>query len=107
MPARYIPIVIVKGASWVPARCIPKVIARNYIGASWVPDICIPEVITKVPAGCQPDTSPILGHFYFKVPAGPWCQPLILFLKIGLSDLKNDFSDPNNVIEDLTYGQNG
>ena len=28
-------------------------------------------------------------------------------MKIGLSDLKNDFSDPNNVIEDLAYGQDG
>ena len=32
-----------------------------------------------------------------------WENPL----KIGLSHLKNDFSDPNNVIEDLTNGQNG
>ena len=32
-----------------------------------------------------------------------WENPL----KIGLSDLKNDFSDRNNVIEDLTNGQNG
>ena len=32
-----------------------------------------------------------------------WENPL----KIGLSDFKNDFSDRNNVIEDLTNGQNG
>ena len=28
-------------------------------------------------------------------------------MKIGLSDLKNDFSDPNNVIENFTNGPNG